>query len=159
EYSAAYDADNDTYCDLDDWKQITQANPGLGYLPGFTPRAVASAMVTDPPAVFRTEVLCQRVRHIDAAIDMNAWADCADPAVTMDSLRNRLAVCFDVALDGKHATLAVAARTDDGRIRGEIAASWPNAEQAWRELPPLLARIRASVNGWYPSGPAAALAP
>ena len=80
-------------------------------------------MISDPPAIYRTEVLCQRVRHIDAAIDMQAWKACADAAVTMDSLKNRLAVCFDVAPDGAHATLAVAARTLDGKVRGEIAES------------------------------------
>jgi hypothetical protein len=154
EWSAAYD--DDTYCDLDDWPQIAQANPGLGYI--ISARAIASAMSEDI-GVYRTEVLCQRVRHIDAAIDMQAWAACADPAVTMDSLRNRLAVCLDVAEDGRHATLAVAARTLDGKVRGEIAASWNDGGQARRELPALLHRIRPCVVGWYPSGPAAELSP
>lgn len=155
EWSGAYE--DDQYCDLDDWQQIAQANPGLGYI--INARALASDMATDPPAIFRTEVLCQRVRHIDAAIDMQAWKACADPAVTMDSLRTRLAVCFDVAPDGAHATLAVAARTTDGKVRGEIAASWPSAVAARRELPELLHRMRPCVVGWYPSGPAAELAP
>jgi len=155
EYSGAYD--DQRYCDIDDWQELAQANPGLGYI--INPAAIASAMTSDPAGVFRTEVLCQRVRHVDAALDMNAWADCADPAVTMDTLRQRLAVCFDVAPDGAHATLAVAARTQHGHIRGEIAASWNNFDQAWRELPDLLHRIRPCAAGWYPSGPSAAAAP
>jgi phage terminase large subunit-like protein len=155
EWSADYD--DDRYCDIDDWKQIAQANPGLGHI--IAASAIASAMTSDPAGVFRTEVLCQRVRHVDAAIDMNAWNDCADPAVTMDTLRNRLAVCLDVAPDGDHATLAAAARTLDGKVRGEIIAHWPDAGQARRELPELLRRIRPCVIGWYPSGPAAELAP
>ena len=155
EWSADYN--DQRYCEIDDWQQIAQACPGLGYIS--SAQSIATAMVSDPPGIYRTEVLCQRVRHVDAALDMNAWADCADPAVTMDTLRNRLAVCFDVAPDGAHATLAVAARTLDGRVRGEIAASWPTFDHAWRELPALLHRIRPCVAGWYPSGPSAAAAP
>src|SRR5262249_27288770 len=68
-------------------------------------------------------------------------------------------VCLDVAPDGAHATLAVAARTLDGKVRGEIAAEWPSAAEARRELPALLGRMRPSVIGWYPSGPAAELSP
>jgi hypothetical protein len=156
EWSGDYD-DEDTYCDLDDWPQIAQANPGLGYI--ISASAISSAMTTDPPEIFRTEVLCQRVRHLDGAIDMTAWKACADPSVTMDSLRGRLAACFDVAPDGQHATLAVAARTTDGKVRGEIAAAWPSAAAARLELAALLARIRPMAIAWYPSGPAAELAP
>jgi hypothetical protein len=106
-----------------------------------------------------TEVMCQRVRHLDSAIDMTAWGACADPAVTMDSLRSRLAACFDVAPDDGHATLAVAAKTPEGKVRGEIAASWPSAAAARLELAPLLERMKPSIIAWYPSGPAASLAP
>jgi hypothetical protein len=157
EWSSWYDEENDQYCDIDDWDQIAQANPSLGYL--ISPSAIASAMVTDRPEDFRTEVLCQRVHHLDSAIDMTAWAACADPAVTMDSLRGRLAACFDVAPDDGHATLAVAARTPEGKVRGEIAASWPSAAAARTELPELLGRMKPSVIAWFPSGPAASLAP
>ena len=157
EWSGWYDEDSDEYCDIDDWAQIAQANPALGYI--ISPSAIASAMTSDPPEIYRTEVLCQRVRHLDSAIDMTAWAACADPAVTMDSLRGRLAACFDVAPDDGHATLAVAAKTPEGKVRGEIAASWPSAAAARTELPGLLARMKPSVIAWYPSGPAASLAP
>lgn len=153
------DYDDDTYCDLDDWQQIAQANPSLGYGYGISAAAIASSMVSDPPEIYRTEVLCQRVRHIDGAIDLTAWKHCADPAVTMDSLRGRLVACVDVAPDGQHVTLAIAARTTDGRVRGEIAASWPSAAAARLELPAILARNRPMAITWYPSGPAAELAP
>jgi hypothetical protein len=156
EWSGEYDDDADTYCDIDDWPQIAQANPALGYL--ISASAIRTAM-NDPAEIYRTEVLCQRVRHLDSAIDMTAWAAGADPAVTMDNLRNRLAACFDVAPDDGHATLAVAARTPEGKVRGEIAASWPSAAAARTELPALLARMKPSVIAWYPSGPAASLAP
>jgi hypothetical protein len=156
EWSGEYEDDGSRYCDIDDWKQIAQANPGLGYI--ISAAAIRTSMA-DPPEIYRAEVLCQRVRHLSGAIDMTAWAACCDPSVTMDSLRKRLAVCFDVAPDGRHATLAVAARTTDGRVRGEIAAAWPTAEAARSELPELLTRMKPAVIAWYPSGPAGAVAP
>jgi len=155
EWSGEYD--DDTYCEIDDWTQLAQANPGLGYI--ISAQSIATAMTSDPPEIFRTEVLCQRVRHLHGAIDMKAFADCADPSVTMDNLRNRLAVCLAVAPDGAHATLAVAARTHDGKARGEIIKAWPDADQARRELPHLLHQIRPAVIAWFPSSPGAELAP
>jgi hypothetical protein len=156
EWSGEYDEDGDSYCDIDDWAQIAQANPSLGYK--ISASAIRTAMA-DPPEIYRTENLCQRVRQINSAIDMTAWGACADPAVTMDSLRSRLAACFDVAPDDGHATLAVAAKTPEGKVRGEIAASWPSAAAARLELAPLLERMKPSIIAWYPSGPAASLAP
>ena len=74
-------------------------------------------------------------------------------------LRKRIAACFDVAPDGAHCTLAVAAMLDDGRVRTEIAGAWPSTDAARGELPGLLERIRPAALAWYPAGPAAALAP
>lgn len=42
--------------DRDGW---AQANPSVGWNPGFTERTIAAACKTDPEWVFRTEVLCQ----------------------------------------------------------------------------------------------------
>jgi hypothetical protein len=144
-------------CELDDWAQIAQANPGLGYI--ISPSAIRSALATDPPEIYRTEVLCQRVQNLDGAIDLQAWQACKDPAGTMDGLRQRLAACFDMAPDGKHATLAAAALLADGRPRIEIVKAWASSDEARAELPELLARVKPAVFGWYPTGPAAALAP
>ena len=109
-------------CELDDWDAIAQANPGLGYT--VSEAAIRSALGTDPPEIFRTEVLCQRVANLDAAIDHAAWGNCADFTGTLEGRRDRIGACFDCAPDGKHATLAVAARLDDGRVRVEIAEAW-----------------------------------
>jgi len=144
-------------CELDDWDQIAQANPGLGYI--IRPPAINSARSTDPPGIYRTEVLCQRVDHLDSAIDPAAWKDCADPAGTMDGLRDRIALCLDVAPDSQHATLAAAAQLGDGRIRIEIVKAWNSASEARAELPALLARVEPAALGWYPAGPAAELGP
>jgi hypothetical protein len=143
-------------CELDDTSAWQQANPGLGYT--VSEAAIRSALGTDPPEVFRTEVLCQRVANLDAAIDHASWGNCADPAGTMDAHRGRIAACLDVAPDGKHATLAVAATLADGRPRVEITAAWDSTDAVRAELPALLAEIKPAAFGWYPSGPAAGIA-
>lgn len=144
-------------CELDDLDAIAQANPGLGYT--ISEQAIMSALATDPPNVFRTEVLCQKVDALDSAVDLGAWKACHDPAGTLDGLRDRVAVCVDVAPDGEHVTLAAAAQLEDGRVRVEIATAWPSTEKSRAELEEWLARIAPKETAWFPSGPAAALAP
>lgn len=144
-------------CDLDDRQAWAMANPGLGHI--ISESAIATAAATDPPAVFRTEVLCQHVTNLDAAIDPAAWAACADAAGTLAGLRERVAAGVDVAPDGQHATLALAALMPDGRARIEIAGAWNDTAAARKALPALLDRIKPFVTAWYPSGPAGALAP
>jgi hypothetical protein len=144
-------------CALDDVQAWRQANPGLGYT--VSEAAIRTALATDPPAVFRTEVLCQRVDQLEGAIDFAAWKACEDPQGTMDEHRGRLAACLDIARDGEHATLAVAARQADGIVRLEVVRAWPNTDAVREELPELLRRIRPVTIGWYPGGPAGAIAP
>jgi hypothetical protein len=145
-------------CELDDIEAIRQANPGLGYLP-LTLRSILSNIATDPPGIYRTEVLCQRVDALEGAIDGAAWKACADPSGTMDGLRKRLAASFDISIDGKHCTLAAAALLEDGKVRVEVVKSWDSTEQARAELPGLLDKVKPVKLGWFPSGPAAAFAP
>lgn len=143
-------------CELDDWNEIRQANPGLGYT--VSEAAIRTALITDPPNVFRTEVLCQKVDQLDGAIDYEAWKACADATGNMDALRSNLAACLDVAPDGQHATLAVAGRLADGRPRIELAAEWTSMASVRAELPALLERIKPRAFGWYPGGPGAEMA-
>ena len=143
-------------CELDDTGAWRQSLPGLGYT--ISEAAVRTAAATEKPAVFRTEVLCQKVDQLDGAIPYPAWLECADPSGTLDGLRDRLAACFDVAPDSAHCTLSVAASLSDGRIRVEIAAAWDSTDAARAELPLLAARIKPRAFTWFSSGPAAALA-
>ena len=143
-------------CSLDDVSGWQQANPGLGYT--VSEAAIRSALATDPPNVFRTEVLCQRVDQLDGAIDFTAWQACADATGTMDSLRGRVAACFDAAPDGQHFTLAVGVKLDDGRPRVELVRDWSTTAAVRAELPALLERIEPLAFGWFPGGPAAELA-
>lgn len=142
-------------CELDDQYAWRQANPGLGYT--VSEAAIRTALAAEKPAVFRTEVLCQKVDQLDGAIDLGAWKACQDPSGTMRG--QRFAACFDVAPDSKHATLAIAAVLNDGRVRVEIAAAWDSTEKARAELPRLLEEGKPGAFAWYPAGPAAAMAP
>lgn len=143
-------------CDLDDRHAWAQANPGLGHT--VTEAALLASLGTDPPAVFRTEVLCQRVDALDAAISPEAWRACGDPAGSLDALRDRVVVCLDVAPDLTHASLVAAALLDDGRVRLDTVAAWTSTADLRAELPDLLKRVRPRAVGWFPGGPAAALA-
>lgn len=143
-------------CELDDWDQIRQANPGLGYT--VSEAAIRTAITTDPPNVYRTEVMCQKVDQLDGAIDYNAWKSLADPQGNMNALRGRIAAVLDVAPDGQHATLGVAALLDDGRPRVELVKDWSTTAEVRAELPGLLEKVKPRAFGWYPGGPGAELA-
>jgi hypothetical protein len=154
--------------DPTDLAALAMANPNLGYridpdaLIGAGMRAKAAG--GKELAGYRTEVMCQRVHLLDPAVDPDAWeargtdrpVDLAIPAH-----RRRVALCVDVALDGTHATLAAAAVLDDGRVHLEIVAAWDGfgCTKALRsDLPGLVARLKPRVIGWFPAGPAAAVA-
>lgn len=143
-------------CALDDRAGWAQSNPSLGYL--MTETSIEAALV-QPPAVFRTEVLCQRVPSLDQAIPLDAWRATADaqPAPLSD-LRDKVALCLDVSMDLSHATLVGAAVQGDGRVRLEVVAAWASTGALRDELPGLLKRVAPRALGWFPAGPAAALA-
>jgi len=143
-------------CELDDPEAWCQANPGLGYT--VSEAAIRSALGTDPPAIFRTEVLTQRVEQLDGAVDGGAWRECADPEGSLDAVRDRVALCIDVAPDLQHVTLAAAAVLDDGRARVEVVDAWQSTQDARADLPGWLERVKPRVVGWFPGGPAASLA-
>jgi hypothetical protein len=143
-------------CDLDDERAIAQANPALGITVSMA--AIRSALGTDPPDVYRTEILCQKVDQLNGAVDLAGWKAGADPSGTMDGLRERVIACIDVAPDGQHVTLLAAAETPDGRYRVEPVQAWSDTNAARTELPGLLERVAPAATAWFPSGPAAALA-
>lgn len=147
-----------------DLEALAQANPNLGRridpeaLLGQARTAVAKG--GEKLAGFRTENMCQRVRRMDPAIDPEKWVECQD-AGDMDDLRDRVALCLDVSLDGMHASLVAAAMMPDGRVRVETVAAWsgPDCTRELRaELPGKVARVKPRTFGWFPAGPAAALA-
>jgi len=150
--------------DVRDVAALAAANPNLGR------RIRTDSLVTEAEAAlraggerlagFKTESLCITVAVLDPAIDPGAWGTCLDPG-TLDAVRNRVAMCVDVAPDGQHVTLAAAAVLDDGRARVEVVEAWAGvgaADRAGRELGALVRRARPRVLGWLPNGPAAELA-
>jgi hypothetical protein len=143
-------------CELDDVDAIAQACPALGYgrvsLPG-----IATARATDPPGVYRTEILCQRVSGLDMAIDAAAWKACEDRDGSLGPVRDRVALCLDVSPDRLHATLTAAAVLDDGRVRIEVIAAWNDVDAVRTDLPVLVEQIKPADIGWFPMSPAAEL--
>lgn len=110
---------------------------------------------------FKTEVMCMRVALLDPAIDPTGWeAAGTNEPINLADHRDRVALCLDVSLDGSHATL-VAAALLDGKIHTEVVASWDGfgcTQQVRRELPGIVRKIRPRTIGWFPAGPAAAVA-
>lgn len=150
EYSAPSDAD------ITDRSAWALANPALGHT--VTEQALASALATDPPAVFLTECLCVKVDSLNGAFDLGAWDASRDPAGTMDALRDKAVFCVDVAPDGEHVTVAAAAEQGN-LVRVEIVAAWKSTEEARDNLPGLLDRAKPMATAWFPGGPASAIGP
>lgn len=166
--------------DPSDPRALALANPNFGRrsdaeaLVG----AAKAAMAGDSAALtsFKTEVLCMRVAKLDPAIDPEAW----EAAGTLPSepdfrpYRGRVAFCLDVSLDGLHASVVAAVHLSDDtfaktfqktfsneRVLVTPVAAWSGKDctlQLRRELPGLVEKIKPRVVGWFPNGPAAAVA-
>jgi hypothetical protein len=143
-------------CALDDLAAIAQANPSVGH-GRITLTAIEDARAVDTPAVYRTEVLCQRVEAMDSAVDLPSWRASID-RVDLAKVEGHRTACLDVAPDGEHVTL-VAAVLDGDQVRVEVVKAWRDTDVARRELPAALDRIGAKVEAWFPSGPAAVFEP
>lgn len=143
-------------CGLDDPAGWRAANPSLGYPGGVTEASIRSAANSDPPNVFRTEVLCQFVDVMNAAIDPSAWGACADPLGILE-LTDRPALCVEAAVEGDRIIAVSAAPTGDGRLRLAVSGVWEGTEAARRGLVELVDVFRPRALGWYPNGPGAKL--
>lgn len=147
-----------------DVEALAAANPNLGHrislesLMGDAMRAEAAG--GEQLAGFLTEHQCRYVPMLAPAIDAGSWASCLDPD-TLEAVRGRVALCLDVAPDMNHATLYAAGLLEDGRTRVEPVSAWAGqgcTDQLRRELPGIVAKVKPAKLGWFPSGPAAALA-
>lgn len=150
-------------CDVRDPVAQAYANPSLGRRLDVSTIARAAQRAAraggELEAGFRTEVLCQRVRVLDPAIDPASWAACLSPG-DLSGVRPGVVLCVDVAPDLQHATLAAAARLAGGRVRVEVVAAWSGrtaVNDLRRELPGWVSRVRPARVGWLPGGPAATL--
>lgn len=144
---------------------LAQANPSMN-LPGgpsseLLLQQASSALAAGGSmlAEFRTEVMCIRVTSMAPAVDGAAWHAARQPG-PLSGVAGRVAACLDVAPDGAHVALVVAATVDVGgqqKVRVEVAGGWDDLATARAALPALVARIRPYALGWFPGGPAAAL--
>lgn len=148
-------------------ESLATANPTLGH-----PRQMRwDAMLAQAEKVFNSkdaemingfiiEVLCLEVDQVDPAVDQFAWTECYKGS-SLDAFRDRIAMVFDVSLDGLHVTLTAAARRDDGIVIVDVVKAWdgPQARaQARKELPGLIRKNKPRALGWFPGGPAAVMA-
>ena len=109
-------------CTLGDPAGWAAANPALGYRT--TPAAILSALETDPESVFRTEVLCQWVSVLDAAISPSAWSALADPTAQRG---DHPSFGVAVAPDRSWAAIGVAWKRPDGALQVMLADYRPDA--------------------------------
>lgn len=151
--------------DPTDVRALAMANPQLGdtiLLDSIIGEAMrAKAAGGEELATFRTEVMCIRQNLMDPAIDEEAWtAAGSDQPLDMAEHRRQVALCLDVAVDGTHGTLVAAVVIDDA-VHIEVAQVWNGQDATKRiraELPDLVAKIKPRGFGWFPNGPAAAIA-
>lgn len=153
--------------DPEDLAALAQANPNLGRpghgvqvrpLLGTAARVKAAGGIE--LAGYRTEVMCQRVRLLDPAIEPDCWHACGtDAPLDLAQHRGRVCLCLDISLAGDHATL-VAAAVVDKLVHVEVVNAWSGfgcTRLVRQQLPELVAKVRPRQLGWLPSGPAAAL--
>lgn len=144
---------------------IARANPTVGREMRWDAMLTQAEKVFasgDPEMIngFIIEVLCMQVDQVDPAIDQFAWTEC-NKGGALDALRDRIAMVFDVSLDGLHVTLTAAARRDDGVVVLDVVKAWdgPQARaQARKEIAGLVRKIKPRAFGWFPGGPAAVMA-
>lgn len=145
---------------------LAQANPSLGRegVRWSTMLSQAEKVYEsqDPKMIngFIIEVMCMEVDQVDPAIDQFAWTECANGS-NLDALRDRIALVFDVSLDGLHVTLTAAARRDDGVVLVDVVKAWDGVgakAQFRREVAGLVRKIKPRAFGWFPGGPAAVVA-
>ena len=159
EYSAPEDADPT------DVGALAQANPNLGTRIDVESMLADAAVAVEKGgaklAYFRTEHMCIRVTRLDPAVDGEKWAACKVADVSLEDAHGRIAAVLDVSPDGLHATLVAGALMPNGRVRLGVIEAWdgPDAlRDCAAELPGLVAELKPRRFGWFPAGPAAALA-
>lgn len=130
-------------CRLQDRSAWAQANPSLGYT--ITAEAIASALATDPEAIFRTEVLCQRVPDLRGewqVIAQDEWEHVTD---ALSTTRGKVALAVDITPDRGLACIGVYGLRPDGLGHAEIVEHREGTD--W-----VLPRLLQLVKRWQPVG-------
>ncbi|QDH85046.1 terminase [Gordonia phage Dardanus] len=118
-------------CNVWDRRGWAQANPSCGH-GTITEKIIAGDCEADPDAVFRTEVLCQRVKQLEQSIFTNedgvdTWAAGAveldDDGEFVQTLpAGELDVAIEVSHNRSHASIVAAQHTEAGLIAVEVIA-------------------------------------
>lgn len=107
-------------CALDDWDEIAQANPALGWT--ISVRAIVDAM-NDPEGIYRTEVLCQFVENITGGpIPYATWQERLDKQSTIPEAA-RLAFAVDMGWQRETSFIGVSGLRTDGKAHVEVVAA------------------------------------
>ena len=104
------------------WEAFAQANPSLGAT--IHPDNL-KAVLNDPPDIVRTEVLCQWVDTINAAIDANKWALCQIDSIPLDPEQPTW-LGLDLSPDRKFGALVAAQRLSGERFYVQLLHTWSN---------------------------------
>ena len=104
------------------WEAFAQANPSLGAT--IHPDNL-KAVLNDPPDIVRTEVLCQWVDTINAAIDANKWALCQIEAIPLDPEQPTW-LGLDLSPDRKFGALVAAQKLSGERFYVQLLHTWSN---------------------------------
>jgi len=104
------------------WDAFAQANPSLGAT--IHPDNL-KAVLNDPPDIVRTEVLCQWVDTINAAIDANKWALCQIDAIPLDPEQPTW-LGLDLSPDRKFGALVAAQKLSGERFYVQLLHTWSN---------------------------------
>lgn len=144
----------------DDVDALCQANPLVGYLVELDELLAEARAAKEAGgerlAGFYIEQLCRAVPVLNPAV--SGWAECGtDEPIDLAPHRKRTVLCYDVSLDGSHAT-AVVGTLLDGTVHLEVVAAWSGygcSRAVAVELPELVERVRPALVGRFPNGPAA----
>jgi hypothetical protein len=114
------------YSKIDDspafWKGAAMANPALGYTVHIDN---LKAVLNDPPDVVKTEVLCQWVATISAAIPTQEWTECGEDDLELDEEKTTW-FGIDCSPDRRNAALVAAQQIDSERFFVKLLHTWHN---------------------------------
>jgi hypothetical protein len=143
----------------DDRHGWAAANPALGHT--LDEATIAAELVTDPAAVFETEVLCRRVTAVVSWLPAGRWDDCTEATATVPD--GATGVCFaaDAGPELRQVSIVAAwRRPDDGRVHVEALQTFlgPSATvQCEARLTELVARWKPARLATLKRGPIEAL--
>ena len=119
EWSSEYDKIDDS---KEFWKGVAQSNPSLGKTVRI--ENIREAM-NDSPEVFKTEVLCQWVSNLSAAIPPEKWLACGEDDLKLHEDESTW-FGIDLSPDRKFASLVAAQKMSDDRFFVKLLHTWHN---------------------------------